>query len=65
MTTYTNIQKPSGTTYRNINLVGKQQYDESSITYDEASVYYDGLNPNQYTKSTKPSGTSYTNIPKP
>jgi len=65
MTTYTNISKPSGTSYTNTNTIGKQQYDESSLTYDDSSTYYDGINPNQYTNIIKPSGTSYTNIAKP
>lgn len=65
MTTYTNITKPSGTSYTNTNAMGKEQYDESSIIYDSATTYYDGTNPNQYSNITKPSGTVYTNIAKP
>lgn len=65
MTTYTNIAKPSGTTYTNQNSIGKQQYDQSDITYDDANVFYDGVNPSQYTAVSKPSGTSYTKIAKP
>lgn len=65
MTTYTNITKPSGTSYTNTNPVGKEQYDQPSISYDEATIYYDGTNESQYTNITKPVGTSYTNIAKP
>jgi hypothetical protein len=65
MTTYTNIAKPSGTSYTNINTIGKQQYDQASIEYDDTSVFYDGVNESMYTNITKPSGTSYTNIAKP
>lgn len=65
MTTYTNIAKPSGTSYTNQNAIGKQQYDQSDITYDDANVFYDGINQSLYTNITKPSGTSYTNIAKP
>ena len=50
MTTYTNLTKPSGTSYTNQNTVGKQQYDQSDITFDDANVFYDGLNLSQYTK---------------
>jgi len=54
MTTYTNITKPSGTSYTNTNPVGKQQYDESSLTYDDSGTYYDGYNPVLYTNIAKP-----------
>lgn len=65
MTTYTNIAKPTNTSYSNINLAGKLIYDESSVLYDDADVFYDGLNQNIYTNLDKPSGTNYTNINKP
>lgn len=65
MTVYTNITKPTGTSYTNQNISSKQQYDQSDIFYDDASVFYDGDNPFQYTNITKPSGTTYTNISKP
>jgi len=54
MTTYTTISKPTGTTYENLNPVGKQQYDQDTISYDDATIFYDGLNPGQYTNITKP-----------
>jgi hypothetical protein len=62
---YTKISKPSGTSYTNINAIGKQQYDQSDITYDDSSVFYDGINTSQYTNVNKPTGTTYTNISKP
>lgn len=65
MTTYTNISKPSATAYTNQNTTGKEQYDQSTITYDDISTYYDGINAMQYTNISKPVGTSYTNIAKP
>lgn len=65
MTTYTNITKPAVTSYTNQNGRGREQYDQSGLTYDDASVFYDGTNPSQYQNVTKPSGTSYTNISKP
>lgn len=62
---YTNINKPTGTSYTNINSGGKEQYDQANLSYDDASAFYDGYNPNLYTNLTKPSGTIYTNISKP
>ena len=62
---YTNITKPSGTSYTPLNSVGKEQYDQASLTYDESTIFYDGVNESQYTNVTKPSGTVYTNLAKP
>lgn len=53
---WTNINKPSASTWTDSHPQGKQQYDESTITYDDASVYYDGLNPLQWTDVAKPIG---------
>lgn len=65
MTTYVNVTKPSNTSYTNTNTVGKEQYDQLSVSYDDASVFYDGTNPNIYSNVSKPSATAYTNIAKP
>ncbi len=65
MTTYININKPSGTGYTNINGQGREQYDQASIMYDDPNVFYDGINESMYTNVTKPVGTVYTDIPKP
>jgi len=65
MTTYTNITKPTGTSYTNLNSIGKEQYDQATITYDDSSTFYDGTNPSQYTTVSKPTGTSYTKLAKP
>lgn len=65
MTTYTNVNKPSGTSYTNLNPIGKEQYDQASLTYDDSSTFYDGVNANLYTNVSKPSATSYTNVAKP
>lgn len=51
---YTYVPKPTGSPYTLVNPVGKQMYDESSITYDDSSTYYDGVNPNAYTYVPKP-----------
>jgi hypothetical protein len=65
MTIYTNITKPSGTSYTNTNTIGKQQYDQNDLQYDDSNTFYDGVNQSQYTTITKPTGTIYTNIAKP
>ncbi len=65
MTTYININKPTNTSYTNLNSTGKEQYDQADIMYDDPNVFYDGVNMNAYTNITKPVGTSYTSIPKP
>lgn len=62
---YTNIPKPTGTNYTNVNFAGKEQYDQPSLMYDDPNVFYDGVNMAQYTDIAKPSSTIYTNIPKP
>lgn len=65
MTTYININKPTGTSYTNTNSQGREQYDQADIMYDDVNVFYDGTNQSLYTNITKPSGTSYINIAKP
>ncbi len=62
---YQKINKPSATAYLNTNTVGKQQYDEASLTYDDAATFYDGINQGAYNKIGKPVSTTYTNIAKP
>lgn len=62
---YTNVAKPTGTNYTNLNAVGKEQYDQENLTYDDVNVFYDGVNETAYTKLAKPVGASYTNIAKP
>lgn len=56
---YTYISKPVGADYTNINTQGREQYDQSSITYDDAGIFYDGVDENAYTYINKPSNTSY------
>ena len=64
-TTYTNIVKPSGTAYTLVNPIGREIYDDPTVSYDSASVFYDGVNQSLYTNVSKPSATTYTNIAKP
>lgn len=57
--TWTNIAKPTGNPYTNVNARGKTQYDQSDIDYDDALIYYDGVNPSQWTDVAKPSAGGY------
>ena len=62
---WVNVNKPTGTSYTNVNPMGKEQYDQASLTYDDASTYYDGINAAQWTGITKPTAPIWTNVPKP
>lgn len=62
---YTDVPKPTGTSYTNVSKGGLINYDDSSLAYDDPNTYYDGINPSLYTNVAKPVATSYTNIPKP
>ncbi len=62
---YTYISKPTGTNYTPVNAVGREQYDQSSISYDDVTVFYDGYDENAYTSVAKPTTSVYTFIAKP
>lgn len=62
---WVNVAKPGASTWTDEHPQGKEQYDESTITYDDASVYYDGVNPNQWSTVSKPGAQSWTNVAKP
>ena len=51
---WTPIAKPNSTPYTNVNPTGKEQYDQSSITYDDPTVFYDGVNMSMWTDVAKP-----------
>lgn len=51
---WSNVSKPSSTTYTNVNGQGREQYDQSSITFDEATIFYDGVNESMWTDVLKP-----------
>lgn len=55
--TWTTVPKPTTPVWDNINVQGKEQYDQASITYDDANVFYDGYNPTQWTDVPKPTGS--------
>lgn len=62
---YTRIDKPTGASYTNLNVQGKEQYDQADITYDDANVFYDGVNDAAYTNVSKPTNSVYTMVAKP
>lgn len=62
-TTYTKVQKVTGTAYTKQSMAGGLNYDEATDTYDSAADSYDG-NSGTYTKISKPT-TTYTKIVKP
>ncbi len=65
MSTWTNIAKPTGTSYTNLNPQGKEQYDQADITYDSPLTFYDGVNMAQWTDVTKPTNNSWVKVNKP
>jgi len=65
MANYTNISKPTGASYTNVNSSGKEGFNDSAVTFDSATTFFDGVNNAVYTNVNKPSGSPYTNISKP
>lgn len=62
---WNNAAKPSLLAWMNINPGGKEQYDQSNITYDEATVFYDGINPGMWSEVAKPSVQAWVKVAKP
>ena len=62
---YTYISKPTSSTYGTSNVAGREQYDQSNLTYDESTVFYDGVDENAYTNIAKPTSSVYTMVTKP
>lgn len=48
------IAKPASESWIRHNPAGKEQYDESDITYDDVNVFYDSANHNMWTNVSKP-----------
>jgi len=62
---YTDVAKPTSTTYTNIGFQGKQVYDQYDVIYDDPNCFYDSVNQSQYTNIAKPTTTTYTDVSKP
>ena len=56
MSAWTNVPKPTGTPYTNVNPQGKEQYDQASLIYDDPNTFYDGINMAAWTNIAKPTG---------
>lgn len=52
---WTTVPKPSAGSYTNVNPVGRQQYDQSDVTYDSSTTYYDSNNLMAWTNVATPS----------
>ncbi len=53
---WTNISKPTGANYTNLNTQGKEQYDQANLTYDDPNTFYDGVDYTSWTDIAKPGG---------
>ncbi len=62
---WTNVAKPTASAWTTVNPMGKEQYDQGSITYDDANTYYDGVNPTQWGGVAKPSTLAWVSVVKP
>lgn len=62
---WSNVSKPNTSNYMNVNPQGKEQYDQSDITYDSAITFYDGVNMAAWTDVNKPTGGAWINVTKP
>lgn len=62
---WTTVPKPTSSTWTATNSQGREQYDQSDITYDSATTFYDGYNPTQWTDVAKPATSSWVTIAKP
>lgn len=65
MATYTNVPKPTSSIYSNINVVGKQIYDDAGTSYDSSATPYDGVDMAAWHNISKPNSSVYTKISKP
>jgi hypothetical protein len=51
---WTDVTKPSSTTYTGVYFPGKEIYDDSTIAYDSSATYYDTTAAGQYTQILTP-----------
>lgn len=51
---WTQVTKPTSTSYTRVSSSGREIYDDSSVSYDDSDTFFDGFNPNMWTDITKP-----------
>ena len=59
---WTSVAKPTTPSWTNTNPQGREQYDQSDLTFDDSSIFYDGVNVNQWTDVATPSGPTWDSI---
>lgn len=51
---WTLVPKPTGSNWTTVNPVGREQYDQASLTYDDSSTFYDGVDETAWSMIAKP-----------
>lgn len=59
---WTNIPKPTSSTWTTVSFQGKQLYDDPNIEYDDDEVYDDTVNQTAWTDVAKPTGGNSATI---
>lgn len=59
---YTNIPKPTGSSYINVNSSGKESFDDDGVTFDSANTFFDGINNAVWSNLNKPNFSNPTTI---
>jgi len=62
---YTNVSKPTGAPYTNVNSSGREGFDDTNVSFDSSSTFFDGINDSVYIDISKPTSSTYTLISKP
>ena len=59
---WVSISKPTGSSYTRVTPVGRENYDQSDVTYDSSLVFYDGVNQAAWTDVSKPLNPTWATI---
>ena len=62
MPSYTNVSKPTGAGYTNVNSSGKESFNDAGVTFDQQSTFFDGVNNAVYTNSSKPTFSNSSSL---